>query len=146
MATFLYDLGRNAFLSASGSGGSGGAIDWLTSTIAATLVSSSYTVASGTDQFYSIIPTGAIAAPSLVALTSKTAAAGVASCASIVFTAVTSGFVVNAVVIVRNTTVAATSNLIAYIDSANATGLPVTSNGSNITINIDTGANHLFKL
>lgn len=146
MSTFLYDLGRNAFLSPSGSGGSGGAIDWLTSTIAASLVSSGYTANSATDQFYSTIPGASIAAPSLVALTSKTAVAGVAGCAAIVFTAVTSAFTVNAVVIVRNTGTAATSNLIAYIDSTSATGLPVVSNGSNITINIDAGANHLFKL
>lgn len=48
------------------------------------------------------------------------------------------------IVIVRDTGADATSPLIALIDTA--TGLPVTPNGGDITIQWDSGANKIFKL
>jgi hypothetical protein len=38
----------------------------------------------------------------------------------------------------------ATKNLIAFIDTA--TGLPLTPNGGNVTVQWDAGANRIFKL
>jgi hypothetical protein len=47
-------------------------------------------------------------------------------------------------VIYKDTGTAATSPLIAYIDTA--TGLPVTPNGGDITVTWDNGSNKIFKL
>lgn len=135
MATALYDTGRAAFLTAG--------VNWTSDNIKVALVNtSSYTVNLATDQFLNIIPGGAIVATS-GNLTSTTATAGVANAANLTYTAV-SGSTIGALVIYKDTGVSSTSQLIAYID--NATGLPVTPNGGNITVTWDTGANKIFKL
>jgi hypothetical protein len=67
----------------------------------------------------------------------------VADAADITFTTVT-GDQSEALVIYKDTGVEATSQLIAYIDTA--TGLPVTPGGGNITVTWDDGANKIFKL
>ena len=64
-------------------------------------------------------------------LASKTNVLGVCDAADVTFSAV-SGDVSEAVVVYRDSGVAGTSELIAYIDTA--TGLPVTPNGGDITI------------
>lgn len=135
MANALYDLGREGFL--------GGDIDWDANSIKAVLVDTGqYTVNLATHQFLSDIPAGARIATS-AALSAKTKAAGVAGAANFGFTAVT-GVNCEALVIFADTGTPATSRLIAYIDTA--TNLPVTPNGGDINVNIDTGANKLFKL
>jgi hypothetical protein len=60
-----------------------------------------------------------------------------------VFSAVT-GDQSEALVIYKDTGSAATSPLIAYIDTA--TGLPVTPNGADVTVTWDNGSNKIFKL
>lgn len=135
MANALYDLGRQAFLD--------GDIDWAANNIKVLLIDTgAYTVNLATDQFLSIIAGGAIIATS-ANLAGKTSTAGVADANDVTFTAV-SGASVEALVIYQDTGVAATSRLIAYIDTA--TGLPVTPNGGNITVTWDNGANRIFKL
>ena len=69
--------------------------------------------------------------------------AGVADAADTTFTSV-SGDTVEAIVLYKDTGDAATSPLIAYIDTA--TGLPLTPNGGDVTITWDNGANKIFKL
>jgi hypothetical protein len=76
-------------------------------------------------------------------LASKSVTGGVANAANVTFTAVT-GAACGAIVLFRDTGNAATDELIAYIDSA--TGLPVTPNGGDITIEWNTGANKIFAL
>lgn len=76
-------------------------------------------------------------------MASKTTTAGIANAAAATFSSV-SGDQSEALVIYKDTGDAATSPLIAYIDTA--TGLPITPNGADITINWDTGANKIFKL
>ena len=135
MANALYGKGRNYFLS--------GSIDWINDTITAVLVDTGfpYTVSIDADEFLSDIPAGARIATQ--AMAGMSAALGVADANDTVFSAVT-GATVEAVVIYKDTGAAATSNLIAYIDTA--TGLPVTPNGGNITVQWDSGANKIFKL
>jgi hypothetical protein len=134
MANALYDTGRNAFLLAD--------VDWLVDTITAVLVDTgAYTVNLTTHQFLSDIAGGARIATQNMA--GMSASAGVADANDTVFTAV-SGTTVEAVVIYKNTGTAGTSQLIAYIDTA--TGLPVTPNGGDITVQWDNGANKIFKL
>jgi phage tail sheath gpL-like len=55
-----------------------------------------------------------------------------------------SGAQSEAIVVYKDTGSAATSNLIAFIDTA--TNLPVTPNGGDITVTLDNGANRIFAL
>jgi hypothetical protein len=133
MANALYGKGREKFLS--------GDIAWDTDNIKASLVDTgTYTVAIDTHEFYSDL-SGVVADSGNLA--SKTVALGVADAADVTFSTVT-GATVEAVVIWKDTGVAATSPLIAYIDTA--TNLPITPNGGDITVAWDSGANKIFKL
>ena len=135
MANALYDKGREGFLD--------GTIDWDTQDIKVVLVDNAdYTVNLATDDFLDDVAVGGRVATS-GNLTSKTVAAGVADAADVTFTAV-SGDQCESIVIYYDTGSAATSRLIAYIDTA--TNLPVTPNGGDITIAWDNGANKIFKL
>ena len=135
MANALYDLGRKAFLDAD--------IDILVDNIKCVLVdTATYTVNLATDQFLDDIPVGERVATS-GNLASKTSTAGVFDAADVVFSSVT-GDVSEALVIYKDTGAAATSPLIAFIDTA--TGLPATPNGGDITVTWDNGANKIFKL
>lgn len=134
MANALYDAGRDAFLN--------GNIDWVNDTIKVVLVDAAdYTVNLTTDDNLDDIAAGGRVATGT--LTSKTTSAGVADAADLTFSTV-SGDQSEALVIYKDTGVESTSTLIAYIDSA--TGLPVTPNGGDITIQWDAGANKIFKL
>lgn len=136
MANALYDLARQSFLSGSPS------IDWDTDDIKCSLVrSSDYTPNLATDQFLSSVPTRVADSANL---SGKTVTNGVADANDVTFTAVAAGAAIQYVVIWKDTGVAATSPLIALIDTA--TGLPVTPNGGDITIQWDAGANKIFKL
>ena len=135
MADFIYDLGRKAFMD--------GDIAILTDNIKTVLVdTATYTANQATDQFLDDIGAGERVATS-GNMASKTSTAGVFDAADITYSSVT-GDVSEALVIYKDTGVAATSPLLAYIDSA--TGLPVTPNGGDITITWDSGANKIFKL
>lgn len=86
-----------------------------------------------TDDFYNDISAGLVGSLSS-ALTSKTigtVAAGVFDADNVTFSAV-SGNSVESVNLLKDTGNAATSDLIAYFDTA--TGLPVTPNGGDITV------------
>ena len=135
MANSLYDLGREGFLA--------GDIAWDSDNIKVVLVDTNdYTVNLATDNDLADIPVAARVATS-TNLTAKTTTAGVADAADVVLSAVT-GDVSEALVIYQDSGVETTSRLIAYIDSA--TGLPVTPNGTDITITWDAGADKIFKL
>lgn len=135
MANALYDKGREKFLT--------GAISWSSDNIKVVLVDSAdYTVNISNHEFLSDVTSGGRVATS-GNLASKTTTAGVADAADVTFSAVT-GDQSEALVIYKDTGSAATSPLIAYIDTA--TGLPVTPNGGDITIVWDSGSNKIFKL
>lgn len=135
MANALYDLAREAFL--------GGDIAFDTDNIKAALLDlTDYTPNLATDQFLSAVPAGAIVATS-GNLTGKTITLGVADAADTTFTAVT-GDESEYILLYQDTTVDTTSRLIALIDTA--TGLPVTPNGGDITVQWDNGVNKIFKL
>ena len=131
----IYGLTRKAFLD--------GGIDLLTDDIRVILVDTAdYTYSIDVDDFLDDIPAAARVAVS-GAMTTKTTTLGVFDADDITFSAVT-GDISEALVIYRHTGVETTSELIAYID--NATGLPVTPNGGDITITWDTGVNKIFKI
>jgi len=134
MSNALYGKGRDSILNAG--------INWASATIKAVLVDTAgYSVAIDTDEFLSAIGAGYRIATAT--LGSKSSALGVADAADATFTSVT-GATVEAIVLYKDTGDAATSPLIAYIDTA--TGLPLTPNGGDVTITWDNGANKIFKL
>lgn len=135
MTKALYGLARQGFLD--------GDIDWSAHDIKAVLVDTAlYTLSIDTHQFLSDIAVGARVATS-ANLTGKTSTLGVADADDVTFTGVT-GAQSEAIVLYRDTGVAATSPLILYNDEA--TGLPVTPSGSDIIVRWDNGANKIFKL
>lgn len=76
-------------------------------------------------------------------LTSKTVTGGVLDAADVTFSAVPTA-AVKYCAIYKDTGSAATSPLIALFDTA--AGLPVSTNGGDIIIAWDNGANKIFKL
>jgi hypothetical protein len=135
MASALYDKGREGFLD--------GSIDWDTDDIRAILVDTgAYTFSAAHDFLDDVAAPARISVSS--ALGSKTVTSGVADAADVTFTAVT-GASVEAIILYKHTGTDSTSRLIAYIDTASS-GLPVTPNGGDITIQWDNGANKIFKL
>lgn len=135
MANALYDKGREGFLD--------GSIDWDTDDIKCVLVDSAdYTLDLATHDNLDDVPVAARVAIS-GNLTSKTVTNGVADAADITFSSVT-GDQCEYLIIYKDTGTESTSRLIACIDTA--TGLPVTPNGGDITVQWDNGANKIFKL
>jgi hypothetical protein len=144
MANALYDEGRKRFLE--------GAIAWLTDTIKVDLIRSAgggagpyYTPNLTTDDFRNDIPSNSDARPTTAqTLTGKTSSAGVADANDVTFTTVASGDAIQLIIVLKDTGTESTSPLIAKIDTG--TGLPVTPNGGDITVQWDNGANKVFKL
>lgn len=135
MANALYGKAREKFLN--------GDLDWASDTIKAMLVDTAdYTVNINVDEFLSDVPSGAREEISS-ALTGKTSTLGVADADDPTLTGAV-GDPCEAIVIFKDTGVVGTSPLIAYIDTA--TGLPVTLNSGDVTIQWDSGANKIFKL
>ena len=135
MANALYNKGREGFLD--------GNIDWDTDDIRCILIDTAdYTVDLATHDNLDDVPAIARVATS-GAFTGKTVTDGVADAADVTLSSVT-GDTCEAIVIYKHTGTESTSRLIAYIDTA--TGLPVTPNGGDITIQWDSGANKIFKL
>lgn len=134
MANALYDKGRQAFLE--------GSIATLTDTIKAVLVDTGvYTVDLVNHQYLSSL-TGTVG--TAVTLGTKTTSAGVFDAADISFTALSSAPSIEAIVIYKDTGTAATSPLLAYIDTA--TGLPVAAGATQVDVTWDNGTNKIFKL
>jgi hypothetical protein len=136
MANGLYAKGRQGFLD--------GSIDFDTDDIRLILVDAgAYTVDLANHQFLSSIAGGARIATLASGLTGKTATDGVANSTGGTFTGV-SGATVEAVVMYKHTGSDATARLIAYWDTG--TGLPITPNGGDVTIEPSAGADKWFKL
>jgi len=98
-------------------------------TVKVALVTAGYTY-SATDQFYSSVSASVVGTPQTIG--SKTFTDGVFSGSNVTFTAVT-GSQVTKLVIFIDTGTAATSPVVAYIDTG-VTNLPVTPNGGDISI------------
>jgi len=135
MANGIYGKGREKFLNAD--------IDWAVDTIKVALVdTASYTVSIDVDEFYSTVSAAVVGTP--VTLASKTSTLGVADAADVSFTGLVGAPTIEALVIYKDTGVAGTSPLIAYIDTA--TGLPVAAAATQVDVTWDSGANKIFKL
>lgn len=133
MANQLYPKFKEALLSAG--------LNLSTDTIKVALVDTGLYTYSGNDQYLSAVSSAIVGAPQ--ALASKAIALGVFDAADVTFPTV-SGASVEALVIYKDTGNAASSPLIAYMDSA--TGLPVQPNGGDINIAWSNGASKIFAL
>jgi hypothetical protein len=123
VANYIYDKAADGLWGAD--------IAWDTDNIKAVLVDTAlYTPAKTTDQYLSDIAAGARVATS-GNLTSKTISSRTIDAADVTYTSV-SGASCEALVIYQDTGVEGTSRLIIYVDTA--TGLPVTPNGGDITV------------
>ena len=98
-------------------------------TVKVALVTAGYTY-SAAHQFYSSVTASVVGTPQTIG--TKTFTTGIFSGGNVTFTAVTGAQVV-ALVIYIDTGTAATSPLVAFLDTG-VTGLPITPNGGNITI------------
>lgn len=139
MANALFDNARELFLTAG--------LDWTAGTIKACLVDTgTYTVNLSAHNYLGDGVSAAIVGGAngrSANLASRTATDGAADAADVTFSTIT-GVSIEAIVLYRDTGVDATSELIAYIDTA--TGLPITPNGGDIIVTWDNGANKIFKL
>lgn len=134
MSNALYAKGKEKMLAAS--------INFVSDTIKVALVKNTYPQNLATDEFYSDISAYVVGTPQT--LGSKTTAAGVFDASDATYTAVTAGDTLEGVVIYKDTGVAGTSPLLAYIDTI--TGFPLATNGGDITIQWDNGAYRVFSL
>lgn len=133
MANALYDKGREKFLT--------GAINASADTLKCALIKDTYAPTLGSDEFLSTLSSHVVGTPQT--LTSKTVTGGVLDAADVTFSAVPTA-AVKYCAIYKDTGSAATSPLIALFDTA--AGLPVSTNGGDIIIAWDNGANKIFKL
>jgi hypothetical protein len=145
MANALYGKGRAAFLDK--------LIDWTNDTINVTLIDAANYALGGNINVHQYMNTNTVplnARGGTETLGTKTSTLGVAGAANVTFAAVAGTVTYEALIIWMDgggggvTAAGTTDLLIAYIDSG--TGFPVTSNGGDITVTWDTGANLIFKL
>lgn len=134
MANRLYVRARQKFLD--------GDLSWRDDAIRAVLVDlADYAPDFANDSHLSDVPEAARVATSY-ALTGKTSNAGVADADDVTFPTV-AGDVCGAIVVFADRGTAATSPLIAYVDTA--TNLPLTPDGSDVLVRWDDGAAKLFR-
>lgn len=143
MANALYGLAREKFL--------GGDLDWDATTTRIALVNTTgagnYTVSIDTHEDLADVTadgTNTLIKEATSSLTSLTKTLGVADAADYTWVDVT-GVASEAIIIYKYTGAHANDTLIAYIDTATS-GLPVTPNGGDITVQWSSGANKIFKL
>jgi len=134
MANALYGLGKQKLLTA--------ALNLSSDTIKAALVKTAYTPNLATDEFYSTISANVVGTPQT--LGTKTVTLGVFDAADATFSAVAGGNTLLGVAIYKDTGVAATSPLIALLDTI--TGFPLATNGGDIQIVWDSGTYKIFSL
>lgn len=134
MANAFYAKGKEKILSA--------LINFPTDNIRAVLVKNTYAQNLATDEFFSEISAEVVGAPQT--LVTKSVADGAFDAQDSTWAAVLAGSTIEAVVLYKDTGSPATSPLLAYIDTV--TGLPLATNGGDITIQWDNGVYKIFSL
>lgn len=135
MPNALYNKGRQKFLE--------GGISWLTDTIKVVFIDSGlYSLDLVLDEFLTDIP-GSAQVHISSQLAGKTADGGIADADDLQADGV-AGASIEALALFKDTGIAATSPLIAYMDSVD--GLPFTPGGDNLRIVWDNGSNRIFVL
>jgi hypothetical protein len=103
-----------------------------------------YTYSSSHQYFSSVSTNSTAVVGDSATLGSKTVTNGVFDAGDVTFTGVSGTNVIGALVIYKDTGTAASSPLIAFLDSG--TGLSITPNGGSVTVSWDSGANRIFAL
>ena len=134
MANALYGKGKEKLLTA--------AVNFSSETIKAALVSTAYSPNLSTDEVYTTISPHVLGTPQT--LGTKSILLGVFDAADSLFEAVLAGSTVKAIVLYKDSGLAGTSPLLAYIDTI--TGFPLATNGGDIQIVWDSGAYKIFSL
>jgi hypothetical protein len=139
MAGFLYTIYRNSVVGVTAV--TAARIDADTDTLMAFFSDDGTVTPAIGDTFqvaYATSENPAFAAPeNLASVTAGVVASGVVDAADSVFTSasvLTGSTSVESLIVSKNTGVAATSPNLAHWDSANATGLPLTPNGADVTV------------
>lgn len=132
MANKLYPLGAEKLMTT---------INLSSDTIKAALLSDAYTY-SAAHEFLSDISATVLSTAQTLA--SKSVTGGAFDAADPVYTAVSSGANAKFVALYKDTGVAGTSPLLFLIDTA--TGIPMATNGGDITVQFDNGAYKIFAL
>ena len=133
MANRLYPKGAEKILS--------GSIDLISDTIKVALLSDAYTY-SASHEFLSDVSAARLGTDQTLA--SKTITNGAVDGADSVFAALVAGSNARYAALYKDTGVAGTSSLIYFIDTV--TGLPMATNGGDITLQWDNGAYKIFAL
>lgn len=136
MANAAYMKGIKRLLNGSG-------LVWGTGNWKCVLVDATYVVDLAAHEFLSDILVGKRVATSANMTTLSVADDGIFSADPAVFMSVT-GASAPLLVVYHDTAAAATSELLLYFDTLS--GLPITPNGTNVTINWSTGADKLFHI
>ena len=131
MANAIYPLYKQSLLSGDSN------ISLTSGTVKVALSSAAY---SSANQYYSSVSASTVGTPQTI--NNKTVANGLFDGDDVTFTAVT-GSTVTTLILYIDTGSAATSRLVAFIDT-NVTGLPVTPNGGDIVITWN--ASGIFQL
>lgn len=119
-------------------------VDWLVDSIKVALIDlNDYTPDYDADEFLDDIPGAAVVATSS-SLTGKTNVLGVLDADDATLVGVT-GDQSEALLMFQDTGVAATSRLLWLFDSPGVPGLPVTPNGTNISITFNNGPNKIVN-
>jgi len=133
LANALYPKGKEKFLS--------GSIDLTTATIkVAALTSLTYNAA---HEFYSDVNTNVVGTPATLA--SKTVTSGVFDAADATITGISSGTVTR-LVIYKDTGSAATSPVIAFMDTGSGGAISVTPSGADLIVVWDSGSYKIFSI
>ena len=136
MANYIFSVAKQEMLRGNTS------LNLVTGNVCMCLCNSTYTANVSSDQFFSNATSGLITPAAQVASVSITG--GIFKCANVTFPSVASGNgTATQVVLYINSGANTTSPLIAHLDSA--TGLPVSPNGGDLTIVVDS-VNGLFQL
>ena len=142
MANAMYDSGRDRMMNSNNGGWT--QLDWTLAAQdfqVALIDTGAYTVNLATHDFWDDASAGLIGSLTSIA-TRTTDGAGVADAVDTTISSVT-GTTVEALIIIRWTGVAGTSELLLYIDTAGAT-LPFTPNGSDVKVQWN--ASGIFKI
>jgi len=133
----IYPLAREKYLTTG--------LNWATDDIKVALLDSGYTY-SDAHEFFSSVPGGAIVATS-GNLTNKTTTGGVADADDLTFPTVAAGDTIVSIVIYRDSGNAATSDLIAYMDTA-ASGISISrvTDGNDVVLRWSNAATKIFRL
>lgn len=134
MSNQVYPAARQGFLE--------GAIIWPSDSIVCVLLTEEYTY-SPYHASLADLPAASRVATSGT-LSGKTSTYGVADADDVTFAAVQAGTVAHAMAVYKATGTELTSRLICFYDQA--VGLPVTTDGGNITVVFDNGSNRVFSL